>query len=247
MSRLDIPEIARGFFTTVIPFRTEEGKARYDAGGLRQTIREVLSAQEATAGARRVDFEVYDQARYAMVALVDELAIVSEWTYRTDWAQEPLELTIFNTNVAGEDFFERLDGLRKRYANTRDEKERDTILGAIEVFFTCLECGFKGRFRGGGEGELAALRTGLLAMLWPEASSREHKPLFPEAYGEAGKVDKRAMALNKWPFLVAAAVVLLFALYVGFSFLLGGQARGIQKSVDSHVEKSLGAAQGGGR
>jgi type VI secretion system protein ImpK len=240
MGRLDIPEVSKAFFTTVIPFRTEEGKARYDAEGLKQTIREVMAAQEAAAGARRIDFEVYDHARYAMIGLIDELAIVSEWPYRTDWAQEPMELAVFNSNVAGEDFFERIDTLRKRYANSRDENERDTILGALEVFYTCLECGFKGRFRGGGEGELTALRTGLLAMLWPQSDSREHKPLFPDAYSEATKADKRALAMNKWPFILVGALVLLVGIYIFYTFALGGRARDIEKTVESHVDKSLG-------
>ena len=51
------------------------------------------------------NFEIYDHARYAMVVLVDELAIVSDWAHRNDWAQDPLELKLYNTNVGGEDFF----------------------------------------------------------------------------------------------------------------------------------------------
>jgi type VI secretion system protein ImpK len=239
MSRLAIPQISKGFFATVMPFRTEEGKARYDSATLRSTIQEVLAAQEAAAGSRRVDYEIFDHAKYAMVALVDELAIVSEWVHRTDWAQEPLELAVFNTNVAGEEFFDRLDTLKKRFAQNRDEKERETLLGAIEVFFTCLECGFKGRFRGGGEGDLKAIHAGLLAMLWPETEAHRGKPLFPEAYGEADKVDKRKIAANLWPFIVVAALLLLFGLYVLGSYTLSGTARGIESSVEKHADDAL--------
>ena len=172
MGRFDIPQISKGFFATVMPFRTEEGRNRYDYATFRRSMQEVLAAQEAQAGSRRLDFEIYEDAKYAMVALVDELAIVSDWAFRNDWAQEPLELAIFTSNVAGEEFFDRIQNLKKRYASARDDGERETILGALEVFYTCLECGFKGRFRGLAEGELEAERRGLLGMLWPEAEMR---------------------------------------------------------------------------
>ena len=244
MSRLSIPHISRGFFASVMPFRTDEGKARYDASTLRATMREVLAAQEAAASRRQIDYEIYDHARYAMVALVDELAIVSDWAHRTDWAQEPLELAVFNTNVAGEEFFDRLEALRKRHAQCRDEREKETILGALEVFFTCLECGFKGRFRGGGEGELRAIHSGLLALLWPSGESQSSRPMFPRAYAEAGKADRRRMARNRWPFVVVLCVLFLFALYVVFSYTLGKTARGIEGSVRSHVQDTLEPAGG---
>jgi type VI secretion system protein ImpK len=245
MSRLSIPHISRGFFASVMPFRTDEGKARYDASTLRATMREVLAAQEAAASRRQVDYEIYDHARYAMVALVDELAIVSDWVHRTDWAQEPMELAVFNTNVAGEEFFDRLEQLRKRHAQCRDEKEKETILGALEVFFTCLECGFKGRFRGGGEGELRAMHAGLLALLWPAGESRSNRPMFPRAYAEAGRVDKRRMAANRWPFIVVICVLLLFGLYVLFSYTLGKTARGIEGTVRKHATDAIATGEGG--
>jgi len=243
MGRLDVPQISKAFFATVMPFRTEEGRARYDAHTFRSTVQEVLASQEAAAASRRVDFEIYDQARYAMVALVDELTIVSDWAYRNDWAQEPLELTIFNTNVAGEDFYERLTALKNRFSASRDEQEKETILGALEIFFTCIESGFKGRHRGGGEGELGAVRNGLLGLLWPESDSRKRKPLFPDAYAEGaeGRSARRRMSL--WPFLIAASVILVVVLYLAFSFMLGSRAGKIEDVVEERAERALAAVE----
>ncbi|MHC4506367.1 MAG: DotU family type IV/VI secretion system protein, partial [Planctomycetota bacterium] len=205
----------------------------------RRTMQEVLAAQEAGAGARRVDYEICEDARYAMVALVDELAIVSEWAYRTEWAQESLELEVFNTNVAGEEFFDRLNALRKRFTSTRDEEERETVLGALEVYYTCLECGFKGRHRGGGEGELESIKSGLLGMLWPESEHRRHQPLFSEAYGEGGKGQDAARRMSKWPFVAVACVGLVLVVYLVYMFLLGGRAADIKNTIVHRTEKSL--------
>jgi type VI secretion system protein ImpK len=202
-------------------------------------MQEVLAAQEAQASSRRVDFEIYEDAKYAMVALVDELAIVSDWAHRNEWAQDPLELAIFTSNVAGEEFFERLDNLKKRYAASRDEDERNTILGAIEVFFTCLECGFRGRFRGESEGEMNAVRSGLLGLLWPETDRRQHKPLFPAAYGEGGKAEKVARKMNLWPIIVVLVLLGAVGLYFGFSMLLGGDARRMERIVDERATEAL--------
>ena len=242
MGRLDIPAISKAFFATAMPFRTEEGRNRFDYDTFRRTMNEVFAAQESAAGARQVDFEVYEDAKYAMVALVDELAIVSDWAYRNEWAMEPLELKIFNSNVAGEEFYDRLVKLRKRYDQSRDPSERDTILGAIEVFFTCLECGFKGRFRG-AEGELTAVRRGLLTLLWPDAEGRQYRPLFPGAYGEAGQIEKRLKRRNLWPILVAACVLLMVGFYVLFQFLLGGTARDMEGVVRERVNESLSSVE----
>jgi type VI secretion system protein ImpK len=246
MSRLDIPQISKGFFATVMPFRTEEGRNRFDYVTFRRTIQEVFSAQEAQAGSRRVDFEIYEDAKYAMyamVSLVDELANVSDWAYRNDWAQEPLELAVFTSNVAGEEFYERLQKLKKRYAATRDEAERETLLGAMEVFFTCLECGFKGRFRGDSEGELNAVRRGLLGLLWPEKEGRQHKVLFPAAYGEGGKAEQYARKLNLWPVIVAIVLLVTVGLYFGYSFVLGNNAREMGEIVNDRAEEALQPAE----
>lgn len=245
MGRLDIPRIGRGFFATVMPFRTEEGRNRYDAASFRRTMEEVLAAQEAAAGSQRVDFEIYDHARYAMVVLVDELAIVSDWVHRNDWAQEPLELKIYNSNVGGEDFFTRMKELKDRFGRSRDEGERETILGALEVFFTCLECGFKGRFRGLAESELDAERRGLLGMLWPETELRQQPYLFPPAYGEGGKTEARQRRLNMWPFIAIASLLLLVVLYFTFQFILGGRAQSIKGTVREREAKALEALKGG--
>ena len=244
MGRLDIPSISRGFFATVMPFRTEEGRNRYDAASFLRTMEDVLASQEAAAGSQRVDFEVYDHARYAMVVLVDELAIVSDWPHRNDWAQEPLELKLYNTNVGGEDFFTRLKDLKDRFSRSRDEDERETILGALEVFYTCLECGFKGRFRGLAEGELEAERRGLLGLLWPESELRRQPYLFPAGYGEGGKAEARQRRLNLWPFIAIASLVLLVGLYFGFQFMLGARAKSIKGVVLERETQALEALKG---
>lgn len=238
MGRLDIPAVSKGFFATVIPFRTEEGRNRYDFETFRRTIGEVLAAQESAAGARRIDFEIYEDARYAMVALADELAIVSDWAYRNEWASDPLELKIFDSNVAGEEFFDRLNRLRKRHSASRDEAERETILGALEVFFTCLECGFKGKYRGGSESELGAVRSGLLGLLWPD-DGRSGKPLFPAAYAAAGEKQGVRRSRNFWPLIVAACLLGAFGLYVGFQAILGGKARSMERVVKERGDGAL--------
>jgi len=239
MGRFDIPQIAKGFFATMMPFRTEEGRNRYDYVTFRRTMQEVLAAQEAQAGSRRVDFEIYEDAKYAMVALVDELAIVSDWAFRNDWAQEPLELTVFTSNVAGEEFFDRMQNLKKRFAASRDEPERNTILGALEVFFTCLECGFKGRHRGEAEGELNAVRSGLLGLLWPEGDQRQHQALFPAAYGEGGKAEQRIRKMNIWPVVVGLVLIGAVGLYFAFSMMLGSNARKMERVVSERAEEAL--------
>src|SRR5580693_2257190 len=43
-----------------------------------------------------------DDARYAIVAFIDEQLFKSPWSGRQQWMLEPLQLTYFNENTAGE-------------------------------------------------------------------------------------------------------------------------------------------------
>jgi type IV/VI secretion system ImpK/VasF family protein len=241
MGRLDIPQVSKGFFATIMPFRTDEGKNCFDYHTFRKTIQDVLSTQQGQVGSKRIDTEIYEDARYAMVGLVDELAIFGGWAYKHEWGQEPLQLALFNSNIAGERFFELLQNLESRFSQSGNEEEKETILGALEVFFTCIECGFQGRYRGfpEGERELSGIRKRLLALLWPGAEERGHATLFPAAYGEGGKAEQARRRMNKWPFIVAILVVAVFGLYVAFQFMLGRTAKGFEKEVEDKVTEAL--------
>ncbi len=78
-----------------------------------------------------------DAAKYAFCAAVDEIILRSNFTIRDDWARRPLQLVLFGDQLAGENFYNRLEALRTRGS---------AHLQALEVFHMCLLLGFQGKY-----------------------------------------------------------------------------------------------------
>ena len=120
-------------------------KNRYVPSGadeLRVRIRDFLSALERGAkklgkeGSELPAEDVY-LAKYAYCALVDETILSSQTSAREAWARKPLQLELFGDQLAGENFFLRLDELRQQGA---------ARLQVLEVFHMCLLLGFQGKY-----------------------------------------------------------------------------------------------------
>ena len=115
-------------------FQQAPPEARPDPATLRNQILGLLDAfaRDPTAqSAPPVDLE---EARFALVAWADESILRTDWSGRQQWLGEPLQLQLFRTNRAGDEFFERLARLRAEQTDAR------------EVFFLCLVFGFEGNF-----------------------------------------------------------------------------------------------------
>jgi type VI secretion system protein ImpK len=78
-----------------------------------------------------------DASKYAFCAAVDEIILRSSYAIRDDWERRPLQLILFGDQLAGENFYNRLESLRARGSSH---------LQALEVFHMCLLLGFQGRY-----------------------------------------------------------------------------------------------------
>ena len=78
-----------------------------------------------------------DAAKYAFCAAVDEIILRSTFPIRDAWERRPLQLALFGEQLAGENFFHRLEAVRARGS---------AHLQALEVFHMCLLLGFQGRY-----------------------------------------------------------------------------------------------------
>lgn len=106
------------------------------------TLFEQMSGKARDAGIP--DQDVAD-AKYALVAFIDEQIFRSPWPGRNQWMGRPLQLVYYNENTAGEGFFQRLERLQM-------QPERRHVL---EIYFHCLALGFQGKYAvRGGEGLL---------------------------------------------------------------------------------------------
>jgi type VI secretion system protein ImpK len=85
------------------------------------------------------------EARYALVAFIDERVLKSNWLGRAEWMSNPLQLQLYREYTAGENFFVRMRALLNRGATSP----------ALEVYYVCMALGFTGAMPGAGGGSAA--------------------------------------------------------------------------------------------
>ena len=112
-----------------------------------------------------------DDVAYAIVALLDEVAIDRGEPVRGFWMSRPLQLHFFHENLAGEGFFQKLQEMR------RDPRRADVV----RVYYQCLLLGFQGQYAIRG-GEIELLR--LIDSLRPEVEKQMEVPDILSPNGE---------------------------------------------------------------
>lgn len=171
--------------------------------------------------------EDYDLGRFMICAWVDETILNSAWNQKAQWQREQLQRLYYHTLDAGEEAFERLNGLGLHQREVR------------EVYYLCLALGFKGRFHHpGDEYLLEQVKTSNLKLLLGSSvglPSLERAELFPEAYPvEAVELGVQKQKFRLSPFTIAclAGPVILFGLlFLIYQFALSGVGENFLKAV----------------
>lgn len=174
-----------------------------------------IAARHGGPGAR-----FYQEAQYVMVALGDEIFLHTPWSGRESWKRNLLEAKLFDSHVAGERIFQRIDKLLL---------ERDSAFSELAtIYLLALSLGFRGRYRGGDDGgAIAAYRRQLYAFIVGREPglAEQGAQLFPKAAAhtiESEAVRKLPQA-RKWALAVVFAVVLyLFVGHELWSLATGG-------------------------
>lgn len=166
------------------------------------TLLEDMDRRGLEAGIQKRDL---DDAKYAVVAFIDEQLFRAPWPGRQQWMLEPLQLVYFNENTAGEGFFTRLEAL-----------ERDPgRLHVLEVYYLCLALGFQGKYAVRGGDGLAAVvdqLNGQLARALPQGETLSPHGAPAEA--------TRGRARREAPTLVIAGGLVALAIFVFVVFKL---------------------------
>jgi type VI secretion system protein ImpK len=187
--------------------------------GVWQHLLTVLERQDIEAGRTGGAFarEIYREAQYVMAALADEIFIHMNWDGRANWPL--LESKLFQSHVAGEVIFERLDRLLKR--------QDPFYLDLAAVYFMALSLGFQGRFRGHDPGNsLEQYRRQLFAMIYrrnPQLFTT-NTPIFPQTYQNTldRGAGRRLPSQNIWIGLIAGVLMLwLVGSHVAWSSVSG--------------------------
>jgi type VI secretion system protein ImpK len=111
--------------------------APLDADIFRERLKQFLTAFERGATRLQASADDVYACKYAFCATVDEAILMSGFKARDSWQRLPLQLQFFGEQLAGEQFFERLEALR-RHGQARAQ--------VLEVFHMCLLLGFQGKY-----------------------------------------------------------------------------------------------------
>lgn len=113
-----------------------------DPTSFREKILDLLSRFEQQAQKLHFTPEDIKNAKYAYCALLDEtIAIQSHekfFNLQNQWLLNPLQLSLFGSQLAGYRFFQTLEELRSK---------GKAHLPALEVFHYCLLLGYQGKYR----------------------------------------------------------------------------------------------------
>jgi len=170
-------------------------------------LADLLDRQARLTGSSAGDIGhgLYREAQYVMAALADEIFLNIEWDGKEYWTSHLLESHLFNSNVAGEEFFSRLDRLLR-------EPERG-YTDIYAIYLMALSLGFRGKYRGHDDGgRIEEARRALYVRIYhrkPELL-RQGRKLFPECYAhtlDLGKA-KKLPAPARWFWSLAAAIVI---------------------------------------
>jgi type VI secretion system protein ImpK len=162
------------------------------------------------------------EARYAIVAFIDERVMKSNWPGRAEWQSNPLQLQLYREFTAGENFFGRMRALIHRGS---------PVLG-LEAYYLCVALGFTGALPG-ATGAPAASRSYLDAARAPLLRGSNADRIAPNA------IPAERHRPRPRPFPVAAAAV------VACTFLCVLALVGVHFALDrviGHTADDLAAA-----
>jgi type VI secretion system protein ImpK len=135
-----VNQITAECFNAIAQLREIDGPTR-SPENVHRRLCDYVDAMRGRAREQGLPQKDADDMAYAIVALIDEVALGRPEPLASYWMSQPMQLHYFHENLAGEGFFARLDEIRK---NGR----RPDVL---RVYYQCLLLGFQGKYsiRGG--------------------------------------------------------------------------------------------------
>ena len=173
-----------------------------------------LASSQKSAGAK-----LYQEARYCMVALADEVFLDLEWSGKVEWSCSLLEEKVFHSQSSGDQFFRKLDQLLLEPGPGQ--------VDLAKVYLMALALGFKGKYiTGDPDGQLAAYRVRLYNIIFkrdPELFEKQAKA-FPQNYANVlGQGDAKWLPTTKRWQLILAAILFggVLITHIAWSLLTG--------------------------
>lgn len=201
-------------FTDVILFTRKFVRGELDVHSVEEVKQQLIHLFEQSrqlSEDQGMEDDFFQQAKYPVVALVDEMLQCSDWTLKAEWQKNSLQRHYFETTSAGAEFYDRLNVLNK-FGPDRDIRE---------VYALCLGLGFKGRyFRGEDRKAYEEIKAFNLSLLLPDEAQRniDSATLFPFAYKGHEDEDSHSFKarLNIYPVIIGIPLVVVLTLMIAY-------------------------------
>lgn len=119
-----------------------------DPEALRKRVKDLLDRSEREARRLGAPADDIGQAKFALVAFLDETILSSDWMYRDQWVAKPLQLELYDRYDAGEAFFDRLKTFLEQPMRHGE---------VLEIYYLCMALGFKGQYQLQDQAQLRSL------------------------------------------------------------------------------------------
>lgn len=211
-------------------FMLKNGSGPADEASFSVKMQKFLGDVERGSKKLEVSPEDVYAAKYAFCAAVDEIILRSDFSVREAWQRRPLQLSMFGDQLAGENFFSRLEDLRIL---------GNSHLQALEVFHMCLLLGFQGKYALEGPEKL----NYLTARLGDEIAHLKGKeaPFSPQWERPDAIINKLRSELPLWVIGALFALIGMLA-YVGLDWMLSRETEEILAGYSDIVKLAPRAA-----
>ena len=192
----------------------------------RSALKSLFDKSKALAAEHGMTDEMYIDAKYPVVAFIDELFLCSGWAFKNDWKVKSLQRVYFHTTNAGAEYYDRLSELNK-FGPDKDVRE---------VYALTLGLGFRGKyFRGEDRQHYEELKAFNLSLLLPEDTKQDIDSaiLFPFAYRghSTNNITTFKPRLNIYPILIGVPLACIFMLTLYFHFDIASTLNDIQQLI----------------
>lgn len=206
-----LPEICTDFFSLVIQIRVT--KEYGDQDSLLKKIKLVFDSIDLNAKKNDIPTEDVQDAKYALCGLFDQLVLTSDCPFKDEWSARPLELEFFGKNIAGIEFFNKLDEIRSQIENRA---------GVAEVYYYCLIHGFEGKYRIEG-GEKLNLLVDRLASDLKRLNKGAYDKLSVQWELPQSLMQRVTTLIPPWIFGVVASFI-VFIIFIVLKSMVGSES-----------------------
>lgn len=190
----------------LIIIRMREAEDLGEPSALRKLIRYYLDLFMKKCKMLDISEESISEVKYAITALVDETVLSIEGICRDYWIKRPLQIDYYGDNIAGTEFFNRLQKLL-----LQPEKKKDVL----EIYYLCLSLGFEGRYKITRPEE----RIAIMEDVWRILHGMRHKE--PNRILQHGIEDNsRALSPKKVFYFPAVIETIGFTIIAGIVYLV---------------------------